>query len=72
MIKVPSEIFALITGGCLASITIRRFIKGELPLFGLKQFAAASKIKIGTFDKLMVTVAGVSFIVCIMMLLNIL
>ena len=53
----------------MASIQIRRIIKSELPLFGPKAFTASSNIRLDAFDKRMVTVAGVSFIVCIVLLL---
>jgi len=70
-INTPA-IFGLISGSCLAAIQIRRIIKGELPFFGPKAFSAASKIKLDAFDKLMVTVAGCSFTVCIILLLIVL
>jgi len=69
MPKILPVIFGLISGGCLASIQIRRIIKGKLPLFGPKAFTASSNIRLDAFDKRMVTVAGVSFIVCIVLLL---
>ena len=68
--KIPSEIFAVVGAGCLASIQIRRVIKGELPLFGLKQLSAASKIKIDTFDKIMVLAAAISFLFLLFRMLS--
>lgn len=62
MTRIPPEIFAIISAGSLASIQLRRVIKGELPLFGLRQLSAASKIKIDTFDKSMIVIAGISFV----------
>jgi hypothetical protein len=69
MIKIYQLIFALIAGGCLASIQIRRIIKGELPPYGLKAFSAASKINLDGFDKLMVTASGIAFAVFIILTL---
>jgi len=70
MLKMPPEILGLITGGSLASIQIRRVIKGELPLFGLKQFSAASNIKLEAFDKVMIVVSAVSFLFLVYSMIN--
>jgi len=69
MPEILPVIFGFISGGCLASIQIRRIIKGELPIFGQKAFSAASEIKLVAFENLMATIAGGSFIVCIILLL---
>jgi hypothetical protein len=70
-INTPA-IFGVISGVCLASIQFRRIIKGELPLFGPKAFSAASKIELDPYDRIMIFVAGCSFIICILLLLVVL
>lgn len=69
MIKIYQLILILIAGGCGASIVFRRFIKGELPLYGPEVFSAASKINIDKYDKLLLTVSGIAFTVFIVLTL---
>jgi hypothetical protein len=63
-------LFGLIAGGCLASIQIRRIIKGELPLFGLRALSAASEINLDKFDKFMIAIAGIAFTILIALMLT--
>jgi hypothetical protein len=61
VMKPPAEvtISALITALSLAAIQTRRIIKGELPMWGgLKQW---NELKVDSFDKVMLVIAGVSF-----------
>jgi len=69
MTEVHPAIFAFISAACLAALQIRRIIRGELPLFGLKVFVAAIKIKLDRFDKIVVIVASASFIMFIVLIL---
>ena len=62
-------LFGLIAGGCLASIQIRKIIRGELPPFGLRALSAASKINLDRFDKFMIAIAGISFTIFIVLIL---
>ena len=62
-------IFGAIAGVCLASIQLKRIVKDDLPWFGLKVFIAANKIKIDAFDKLMIKIATVSFLLFIIFIL---
>ncbi len=57
--KVPAEVFVLVTGCSLAAIQIRHIIRGELSIWGgLKQW---SELNVDSFDKVMLTIAGISF-----------
>jgi hypothetical protein len=56
---------AIVSGGSLALIQIRRIISGELSPFGLRSIKAAAKIEIDRLDKRFLLVSGISFIVCI-------
>jgi hypothetical protein len=69
MTEIYPAIFAFISAACLASIQIRRIIRGELPLFGLRVFVAASKIRLDRFDKIVVIVASASFILFVVLTL---
>jgi hypothetical protein len=71
IIEMFAIIFAVISGGCLASIQIRRIIKGELSPFGTKAFTSAFQINLDSFDKRMLIISGISFVIFIgLMLLN--
>jgi hypothetical protein len=56
---------AIVSGGSLALIQIRRIISGELSPFGLQSIKDAAKIEIDRLDKRFLSVSGISFIVCI-------
>ncbi len=56
---------AIVSGGSLAMIQIRRIISGELSPFGLQSIKDAAKIEIDRLDKRFLLVSGISFIVCI-------
>lgn len=56
---------AIVSGGSLALIQIRRIINGELSPFGLQSIKDAAKIEIDRLDKRFLLVSGISFIVCI-------
>jgi hypothetical protein len=58
-------IAVILCGGSLASIQIRKIIKGELFPFGPQAFKDAAKIELDKFDKKMLLLSGISFIVCI-------
>ena len=62
-------LFGLIAGGCLASIQIRKIIRGELPPFGLRALSAASQINLDKFDKFMIAIAGIAFVIFIVLIL---
>jgi hypothetical protein len=63
--EILSILFAVITGGCLASIQLRRVIKHELPLFGINSLIEAGKINLDQFDKRMLKIAAIAFILFI-------
>ncbi len=63
-------LFAVITGGCLASIQLRRVIKRELPLFGINSIIEAGKINLDQFDKRMLKIAAIAFILFIIFYTN--
>lgn len=57
--------FAVICGGCLTSIQIRRIINNELSPFGIQSFKDAARIKIDKIDKRLLLISGISFILFI-------
>jgi len=67
ILEIITICFALISGGCLASIQIRRIVKGELPMFGLGIFTAAAKINLDKFDKRMLLISGFCFVIFIVL-----
>jgi hypothetical protein len=69
-LELLAILFALISGGSLATIQIRRIIKKELPLFGFGQIMSAAKIDLDKFDKIMVLISGISFVVFIVLTLT--
>ena len=56
---------AIICGGCLASIQIRRIISGELSPFGIQSLKDAARIEIDKIDKRLLLISGISFVLCI-------
>ena len=67
LLEIVAIIFAIISGGCLASIQLRRIVKGELPMFGLKAFKALSEIHLDKFDKCMLLISGICFVIFIIL-----
>jgi len=63
-------IFLLICGCSLCSIQLRRIIKGEMRVFGLGGFYDAAKIQLDTFDKRMLLISGISFIIFIILVVT--
>jgi hypothetical protein len=61
-------LFLVLTGVPLAAIQIRRMLKGELSLCGVKSFTDASKIKIDRFDKIMLVLSAASFCLFVILL----
>ena len=59
--------FAIISGGCLASIQIRRIVKGELPMTGFKTFTSVAEIHLDRFDKRMILISGICFVIFIIL-----
>ena len=57
---------AIVSGGSLALIQIRKIISGELSPIGLQSIKDAAKIEIDRIDKRFLLVSGVSFVVCIL------
>jgi len=58
-------IAAIFSGGCLASIQIRKIVKGKMSFLGTESLKEFAKIKLDRFDKRMVLVSGISFLICI-------
>jgi len=67
ILEIITICFGLVSGGCLALIQIRRIIKGELPMFGLGVFRAATKINLDKFDKRMLLISGLCFVIFIVL-----
>ncbi len=67
LLEFITIIFAILSGGCLASIQIRRIVKGELPMFGVESFTSAAKINLDKFDKRMLWISGISFVIFIIL-----
>jgi hypothetical protein len=63
--EIIAIVAAISSGGCLASIQIRKIVKGEMSFLGTESLREFAKIKLDKFDKRMAIVSGISFLVCI-------
>ena len=59
--EIIAIVAAISSGGCLASIQIRKIVKGEMSFFGTESLKEFAKIKLDKFDKRMAIVSGISF-----------
>ena len=67
LLEIVTICLAIISGGCLASIQIRRIVKGDLPMFGIKSFTSAAEIRLDKFAKRMIAISGICFVLFIIL-----